>query len=97
MLLLAAPAPSWSKPKLCHYEKKLYKIPTFIYFFNNPFITFFLPLQNLKAGLLSQFDCKISIAIQANLPWESYQTLLVYNRYDEREKQNTNGAFVAIV
>ncbi|KAJ7413515.1 hypothetical protein BTVI_43017 [Pitangus sulphuratus] len=55
-----------------------------------------LALMNLKAVLLSQFDYKISIAIQANLPWESSQTLLVYNRYDEREKQNTNGLVVGM-
>lgn len=61
-------------------------------------LPFFSPLlQNLKAGLLSQFDYKISVAIQANLPWESSQTLLVYNRYDEREKQNTNALVVAMI
>lgn len=60
-------------------------------------LPFFSPLQNLKAGLLSQFDYKISTAIQANLPWESSQTLLVYNRYDEREKRNTNALVVAMI
>lgn len=67
-----------------------------IYFFLISCLLPFIPHhQDLEAALLSQFDYKISIAIHANLPWESSKPLLVYNRYDEGEKPNTNGEFVA--
>lgn len=62
------------------------------------FFSFLIFTAQLRKLVCSpQFDYKISIAIQANLPRESFQTLLVYNAYDERETQNTNGVNVARV